>query len=156
MKSFLAIALAMMLTTGCALFSMNQQPCNIYEKFGATPENSLIAAKIEDPCAASRIISMVSKLPVIKFEKLYIDAFNEWADRVRSLIATGITYKSVQDMIILKIAQLNVKAGLTMFILSDGILVFDTQQLIMPKDVELLTSLIDDLKRQVNALGAML
>ena len=59
-------------------------------------------------------------------------------------------------MIIVKIAQLNIKAGLTLFILSDGILVFDTEQVIMEKDIELLTALIDNLKREVNSLGIML
>ena len=131
-------------------------PCTLYEQYEATPENSLIAAKISDPCEANRIITMVAKLPAIEFGKDYIDEFNVWADDLRALLPFSCTYKDIQDDIIFNVARLNIKAGMTLFIISDGILVFDNEQLIFPKDVELLIALIDNLKREVNSLRIML
>ena len=142
---------------GCASLHLNNSaPCDIYAKFGATPENSMIAEKITDPCEASRIISLAAKLPVIQFEKEYVKGFNIWYSYTRSYIAGGVTYKSVQDMILLKIAQLNFKAGMTLFILSDDLLVFNNARIIKPKDVQLMTALLDKLHQDVNSLGALL
>ena len=154
MKKLLGLTIVLLLLVSCATFG-NAPPCTLYEQYGATPENSLIAAKIEDPCAANRIITLVAKLPVIQYEEEYIEQFNLWADETKVVITNGATYKSIQDMIILKIAQLNIKAGLTLFIISDGILVFDTVQVIAPKDIELLIDLIDNLKREVSLLGGI-
>lgn len=154
MKKLLGFIVVSILLVSCATIGVT--PCTLYERYEATPENSLIAAKISDPCAANRIITMAAKLPVIQWETEYIEEFNLWSDHLKDLISNGSTYKSIQDLIILTIAQLNMKAGLTLFILSDGILVFDTEQIIMDKDVELLIALIDNLKREVNSLGIML
>ena len=129
--------------------------CTLYEQFGATPENSLIAAKIEDPCMAERIITQEAKVPVIQYGEEYIEQFNLWSEEVKGYIKGGATYKTIQDLITLKVAQLNLKAGLTLFIISDSIFVFDTVQVIAPKDVELLVALIDELKREVSLLGGM-
>jgi hypothetical protein len=144
-----------LLLVSCATFG-TAPPCTLYEQYGATPENSLIAAKIKDPCAANRIITVVAKMPVIQYEEEYIEQFNLWAEEIKIVIANGATYKSIQDMLLLKVAQLNMKAGLSLFILTEGILVFDTVQVILPKDVELLVDLIDNLKREVSFMGRML
>jgi len=156
MKKIIGFIIVSIFLVSCATMGTAPTTCTLYEQYEATPENSLIAANISDPCAANRIITLIAKLGVVQWEKEYIEEFNKWSDEVKFFIADGITYKAVQDMIIVKIAQLNMKAGLTLFILSDGILVFDTEQVIMEKDVELLTALIDNLKREVNSLGIML
>jgi len=156
MKKLIGFIIVSIFLVACATIGIAPTECTLYEQYGATPENSLIASKISDPCAANRIITLVAKLGVIQWEKEYIEEFNKWSDEAKLFIADGITYKAVQDMIIVKVAQLNMKAGLTLFILSDGILVFDTNQVIMDKDIELLTALIDNLKREVNSLGIML
>jgi len=156
MNKLTGLILASIFLVSCATIGVTPTNCTLYEEYGATPENSLIAAKISDPCAANRIITLIAKLGVIQWEKEYIEEFNKWSDEAKLFVADGITYKAVQDMIIVKIAQLNMKAGLTLFILSDGILVFDTNQVIIDKDVELLIALIDNLKKEVNSLGVML
>jgi len=154
MKKLIGLIIGSMFVVSCA--TMGVVPCTLYERFEATPTNSLIASKISDPCAANRILTLAAKLPVIYFEKEYIDQFNTWADHMKLVIKTGISYKGIQDMIVMEIAKLNLKAGLTLFIISDGILVFDNDQMILPKDVELLTALIDNLKDEVNALRVMI
>ena len=128
---------------------MFNQPCSLYEEFGATPENSLIAQKIKNPCAAQRILGIMAKLPAIQWQKEYTDAFDEWSNRILTAINSWISYKGLQDMVIMEISKLNAKVGMTMMVVSSGILVFDDTSPILPMDIKLIKASLVDLRAQV-------
>ena len=145
--------------TGCAGVQVQpayNTPCTIYEDFGATPENSLIAAKIANPCAAQRLLATAAKLPAVWADKQYIEKFNKWSGVVHNAIANGITYQALQDMVVAEIAKLNKEAGMTLLILGDGLLVFgEIQTPISPVDQKLLLASLNDLRVQVARLSLM-
>ena len=131
-------------------------PCTIYEDFGATPENSIIAKHIANPCTAQRLLATAAKLPAVWADKKYIDKFNQWSGIVHNAIATGLTYQALQDMVVAEIAKLNKEAGMTLLILGDGLLVFgEIQSPISAVDQKLLLASLNDLRVQVARLSLM-
>ena len=148
------IVLAVSGCTGLQVGTTFNQPCTLYETFGATPENSVIASKITNPCAAQRLLATAAKLPAVWGQKEYIDKFNQWSGVVHSTILKGITYAALQDLVVMEIAKFNKEAGLTLLILSDGIMVFgEIQTPIKPMDQKLLLASLNDLWVQVANLS---
>ena len=145
---------------GCAINGNNQvqtvftQPCDIYESVGATPENSLIAAKIKNPCAAQSILATAAKAPLIWHQERYAELFEEWASKIQGVIDAGVTYSDLQDVVLVQIAKLNNEAGMALLMVSDGIFVFDDQaSLIGEIDRKLLSMSIQDLRSQVKKMA---
>lgn len=131
-------------------------PCTIYADFGATPENSIIAKHIANPCVAQRLLATAAKLPAVWADKKYIDKFNQWSGVVHNAIAKGVSYAALQDMVVAEIAKLNKEAGMTLLILGDGLLVFgEVQSPISPVDQKLLLASLNDLRVQVARLSLM-
>jgi hypothetical protein len=153
----LAAVVMVILFMGCAgVQPAYNTPCTIYEDFGATPENSLIAAKIANPCAAQRLLATAAKLPAVWAQKDYIEKFNKWSGIVHNAIAQGITYQALQDMVVMEVAKLNKEAGMTLLILGDGLLVFgEIQTPISPVDQKMLLASLNDLRVQVARLSLM-
>lgn len=154
MKTMAAIcSLAVMLLAGCAGMQVSQ-PCTIYQDFGATPETSLIAAKIANPCAAQRMLATAAKLPAVWLKTKYIDQFNKWAGVIHTLISEGISYHDLQELVVAEVAKFNTEAGLALLIVSDSLFVFEGQvQPIMPIDQKLLLASLNDLRLQVATLS---
>ena len=129
--------------------------CTIYEEYGATPENSIIAKRIKDPCQAKRLIIMAAKLPAIEWEKKYTVEFEKWAAFIEARLEDGITYAELQDIVIIEIAKLNKKVGMALLVVSDAIFVFDDNTKILEIDMAMLKALIQDLRREVKLMEAM-
>ena len=154
---FFAVVTTLIVLAGCTGLQVGttfNQPCTLYETFGATTENSVIASKITNPCAAQRLLATAAKLPAVWGQKEYIDKFNQWSGVVHSTILKGITYAALQDLVVMEIAKFNKEAGLTLLILSDGIMVFgEIQTPIKPMDQKLLLASLNDLWVQVANLS---
>ena len=154
---FFAVMTTLIVLAGCTGLQVGttfNQPCTLYETFGATTENSVIASKITNPCAAQRLLATAAKLPAVWGQKEYIDKFNQWSGVVHSTILKGITYAALQDLVVMEIAKFNKEAGLTLLILSDGIMVFgEIQTPIKPMDQKLLLASLNDLWVQVANLS---
>lgn len=131
------------------------QPCTIYEEIGATPENSLICAKIENPCAAQSILATAAKAPALWKKKEYCELFDEWAGKVQAILESGVTYRDLQDLVLMQIAKLNDKAGLALLVVSDGIFVFSEESPIRPIDRQLILMSLVDLRAQVARLAIL-
>jgi hypothetical protein len=158
MKKTLLIAISVVMLAGCVTGPQVQpvwnMPCTIYTDFGANPENSIIARHVQNPCAAQRLLATAAKLPAIWAQQKYIEQFNKWAGVVHQTIVQGTTYAGLQNLVIAEIAKLNREAGMTLLILSDGLLVFGQEEApIMPMDVKLLLASLNDLRVQVAALS---
>ncbi len=149
------LLLSILLTVSCAGILSDPQNCTIYQEYGATPMNSLIADKIKDPCLARRLITTSAKLPAIQWEKKYTDEFEIWAAKVEAMIQDNISYADLQDIVLLEVSKLNAKAGLVFLIVSDEILVFNEQDLLRDKDVELLLGLIKHLRTEVAKMAVL-
>ena len=132
----------------------NVEECLIYQQYGANPSNSLIAAKIPDPCAAKRILTVAAKLPAIEWEKEYTQEFDKWASNLENLVAGGIKYYELQDLILLEVTKMNKKIGQALFITS-GLFVFTERGWLMDKDTELILGLIQHLREQVAAMEVL-
>ncbi len=128
--------------------------CGIYEEVGATPENSLIAKRIVNPCQAQRILATVAKVGVI-WSEVNIEEFNKWADLVESYVVSGITYYDIQQFVTMEIAKLNLKVGVTLLVFSDLLVKFPDKTLIMEKDQTLLKMSIVDIRQQVQKLALL-
>lgn len=158
MMRAILVLISVMLLAGCVtgpqVGTVWSVPCTIYEDFGATPENSIITRSIANPCAAQKLLATAAKLPAIWAQKDYIDKFNKWAGLVHGYITAGTTYAGLQNLVIAEVAKLNKEAGMTLLILSDGLLVFGQEEApIMPMDVKLLMASLNDLRVQVAALS---
>ena len=153
----LLFALYVVLLVGCAGFGVStvfndKTECTLYEQYGATVDNSLIASKISNPCKATQLLGTLVKLPAVQWEKTYTEAFNSWADKIEAVVKEGISPKMLQDMVILQISMLNKKAGMTIMILADGILVFKEGEAFSPVDQKMLLALIGYLRDQVHLM----
>jgi len=157
MKNIIVITVSLLLIAGCANLGVRpaiDQPCNIYEQVGATPENSVIAARIANPCVVQKGLIVIVQSPIIWASKNYVEQFDAWADKVKMLIETGVSLSDLQTLVLMKVAEFNREAGLTMLILSNNFLVFkdvtdDTGEI----DKTLLLMSINDLIAQVHKLA---
>ena len=128
--------------------------CNVYEKVGATPENSLIAKRIANPCQAQKVIGTLTKVAVV-WSEVNVDDFNAWATKVEEYIAAGFTYYDLQQWLTMEIAKLNLKAGVTLLIVSDLLVQFPDKTPVMEKDQTLMLMSVTDLKQQVAKLALL-
>jgi len=159
MKKMFLIGLGLMFIGGCAGFQLPGTvftvPCTIYEDVGATPENSLICAKIKNPCAVHKLLATAAKVPVIWKQKEYTDMFEEWAAKIQLIVESGVTYVFLQDLIVMEIAKLNQDAGMALLILSEGIFVFTEAEIMLPVDKTLVLMSLTDLRRQVAQMAIL-
>ena len=90
----LVAATGMAFLTGCSttgggvempewMDTIFDRPCDIYEEVGATPENSLIAKLIENPCVAQSLLATAAKAPLVWHQERYAELFEEWRQRFR-------------------------------------------------------------------------
>jgi hypothetical protein len=157
MKRILLILVSAAMLMACTTFgTIPTQPCTIYADHEATPINSLIAEKIEDPCVAVRLITTAAKLPVIEWEQEYIRLFNMWAAKMEWVVQNNVSYAGLQDIILVEVRRLNIKAGMALLIVSDSIFMFDETEHLLDKDVELMLALIKHLRAEVNRMGVLL
>lgn len=137
---------------GCA--TVPTQPCTIYEDAGATPQNSIIAQNISDPCRAQNMLAKAAKIPIIWGKKGYAEKFDIWAENLKFTIEAGITYADLQDLVIMKVAEFNKEAGLALLILSDDIYVFGDYSLPLKEiDRKLVLMSLADLRLEVKQLA---
>lgn len=153
---------AICLFFGCAQNALLDQPDTLYADMGiqtANPEQratySLIASRIKNPMATHRLLASAAKLPVIWGQQFYADQFDHWAAKLERLIRSNLTYKALQDLLIMEISKFNTQAGLALLIIGDGVFIFSDKQLIYPMDQKLLLMSLDDLRAQVAALAAL-
>jgi hypothetical protein len=133
-----------------------EEKCTIYEEFGANPSNSLIAAKIPDPCRAKRLIRIVAKSGVVIWKKEYADKFRYWTDYVKKRIEMKISYADLQDLVTAKVYQLNIEAGLTLMVVGPEILQFHEVGILKDKDAEMMIALINELQNEVERMTILL
>ena len=145
--------LALFGCSGLGIQTTFNQPCSIYEEIGATPENSLIASKIDNPCAAQKLLATAAKLPAVWGEKKYTDLFETWASKLESVVKGGTTYSGLQNMIVMEISKLNRKAGMVLLIISYNVLVFNESISINSMDMKLLLMSLEDLRKQVKQMA---
>ncbi len=149
-----SLAVAFMGCTGLQVGTTFSQPCTIYQDFGATPETSLIAAKIANPCAAQKLLATAAKLPAVWLQGKYIEQFNKWAGVIHNKISSGISYADLQGLVVAEVAKFNTEAGMALLIVSDSLFVFEGVHLpIMPIDQKLLLASLNDLRIQVATLS---
>lgn len=157
MKKLTVLLIACALFIGCTGMQVGTvftQPCTIYEEFGATPENSLIAAKIANPCAAQRMLATAAKLPAVWGQKQYVEQFNKWSGIIHDRITKGISYADLQALVVAEVAKFNAQAGMALLIVSDGLFVFEGEvQPLQPMDQKLLLASLNDLRVQVARLS---
>ena len=163
----LVAATGMALLTGCSTTGGGVEcrsgwiqfltvPCDIYEEVGATPENSLIAKLIENPCVAQSLLATTAKAPLVWHQERYAELFEEWAAKIQAVIDGGLTFSDLQTIVLTEIAKLNREAGMAILMVSDGIFVFDGQQsLIGDVDRRLLSMSLEDLRSQVKRMALM-
>ena len=132
------------------------EQCTIYEDYGANWGNSLIAAKIDDPCRAVRLITMAAKLPVIEWKRRYTLLFDDWATKMEAVVQDNINYADLQNLVLMEVSKLNTKAGMTLLVVSDGIFVFTERGLLKDKDVELMLALIAHLRKEVKKMEVLM
>jgi hypothetical protein len=131
------------------------QDCKIYEDVGATPENSLICKLIKNPCVAQKLLGLPVKVGVV-WKPEYAALFEEWADKIQMIIEVGVTYQTLQDIVLVQVAKLNKGAGMGLLIISDGIFVFGAHpELIGPIDKKLLLMSLEDLRAQVARMAIL-
>lgn len=139
---------------GLQIQNPNSIPCTIYADFGATPENSLIAKKITNPCVAQRLIVTAAKMPVVWAGKDYFDKFGKWTNEVQLMLNSGITYSDLQLQIMKRVSDFNAEAGLALLIVSDSLFVFQGEvAVISPIDKRLLLASLNDVRVQVANMG---
>ena len=126
--------------------------CTIYQDIGATPENSLIAQRIPNPCQAQDLIGTAAKLGVV-WGAYEVEEFDKWATLLENYLNTGVTYNDLMLYVQLEVAKLNTKLGATFIIISDLIVQFPDKELIREKDKTLALMSIADLKEQVRKLA---
>jgi hypothetical protein len=157
MKHSLLALLLILSLAGCSGLQVqnpNSIPCTIYQDFGATPENSLIAKKIANPCAAQRVLVTAAKLPAVWAGPDYFSKFGSWANQVQMMISSGITYETLQLQIIKRVAEYNAEVGMALLIASDSLLVFQGEvALVNDMDKRLLLASLNDLRVQVANMG---
>ena len=152
-----AVFAAILMLAGCSgmqIGTPSSVPCTIYTDFGATPENSLIAAKIQNPCTAQRVLVTAAKLPAVWAKEDYFVKFGKWADRIQMMINSGITYSNLQLQVVKAVAEYNAEAGMALLIVSDGLLVFEGElSLLKDMDKRLLLASLNDVRVQVANMG---
>jgi len=158
MKVFFVMMIFALLAYGCyttgTVPTVFNQPCSIYEDVGATPDNSLIAKLIKNPCTAQKILATAVKIPYIWKQQEYVVMFMKWADKIQDIIKGGVTYDQLQAMVIVQVSKLNKDAGLSLLILSDSIFVFGNEASpIQEMDKKLLLMSLTDLKNKVNQMA---
>jgi len=159
MKLFLAMVLLIFMAFGCASNGtappvIFNQPCDIYESIGATPENSVIAKLIKNPCTAQKILATAARIPYIWSQQQYVDLFMKWEGKIQEIIEGGVTYDQLQAMVIMQISKLNKDAGLALLVVSDGIFVFGNEDSpIKEMDKKLLLMSLADLKQKVEQMA---
>ena len=127
-------------------------PCTIYEEVGATPENSLIAKRISNPCQAQRLLVTAAKLGVV-WDAYSVEQFDKWVGKLQGYVGPTTTYYDLQQFVMLKVAEFNKKLGGTFLIVSDLILIFPDKEIMFGKDLTLAKMSIEDLKAQVAKLA---
>jgi len=156
MKNLFIIFALLFVVTGCTQFTTGVTPvqCTIYKDFGATPENSIIASKISNPCLASDLIVVAAKMPVI-WEKKYGEEFDKWATKMEVILNNGVTFTKLRDIVTIEIAKLNKEIGLTFLAISPIINQFDETGMLLPIDIEMCLALIKKLRREVAQMAAL-
>lgn len=156
MKYLFIVFTLLFVVTGCTQFTTGVTPvqCTIYEDFGATPENSIIASKISNPCLASDLIVVAAKMPVI-WEKKYGEEFDKWATKMEAILNNGVTFTKLRDIVTIEIARLNKEIGLTFLAISPIINQFDETGMLLPVDTEMCLALIKKLRREVAQMAAL-
>jgi hypothetical protein len=155
-KLALALVLAVAISgcSGLNVTGVPSVPCTIYQDFGATPENSLIAAKIADPCQAQRLLVTAARVPIIWAKADYYQKFGAWADRIQMMINSGISYSDLQIQVVKAVAEYNAEAGMALLIVSDSLFVFNGELLVLKDmDKRLLLASLNDVRVKVANMG---
>ena len=149
--------LPLVLLLGCAGEQIVVTPvnCNIYEVYGATPENSMIAAKISNPCLVADAIVIAAKIPAIHWKEKYADEFDVWANKIEAVLKDGISLSELRDIVVVEVSKLNEEAGLTILAISPIMNQFWEVGPMKSKDTEMLLGLVQRLRAEVAQMVIM-
>jgi len=154
MQRLTVLAVIMALLGGCAGLQLQSAPCTVYEAVGATPENSIIASKIHNPCQAQRLLVTAVEMPIIWSQQKYIESFDKWVGILKSTIEAGVSLSDLQGIILTKVAAYNAEMGMALLIVSNNLLVFDSSYEIMgPYDKILVLMSLDNLSFKVHRMA---
>ena len=146
--------LSLVLLVGCAGIKFNfggtAEPCTICEEMEIKyPENtSLICERIPNPCQAQDVIVAFAKAGVI-WEAWKVDDFKSWTQTTRVFVATGTSYKALNDYVTAAVAKYNKKMGGTYLLISELLLDFQDTSLIDKADTEMLLLALDTLDSEI-------
>ena len=155
MKRWLVLvlcAISLMACAGDMGWMKSNVPCTVYAEIGATPENSLIAKRIPDPCQAQKLLVTAAKLGVV-WDAYSVGQFDLWVGKLDTFIDTNPTYYDLQQYVMLAVAKFNKELGGTFLILSDLILIFPDKTVMFEKDHMLSKMSVADLKAEVKKLA---
>ena len=158
MKNYLFIIFALLfVATGCTQFTTGVTPvqCTIYQDFGATPQNSIIAGTISNPCLASDLVVVAAKVGVVYYEKKYTDAFDKWATKIETVLNNGVTASELRDIVMLEVLKLNKEIGLTFLAISPIINQFNEPTMLLPVDIQMLLALVKRLRAEVAQMAVL-
>jgi hypothetical protein len=129
--------------------------CTIYQEFEATPENSIIAETIPDPCLTKNLITVAAKLPIVEFGTEYATAFDAWASKLEIVVENGVSMARLRDIILIEVVKLNTKIGFTLLAISPIISSFTDTAPMLETDASMLLSLIKHLRTEVAMMAAL-
>ena len=153
-KRITVLCLVLIFATSCTglkfKFGETAEPCTICDEMAIEyPENnSLICARIPDPCQAQDVLVTFAKAGVI-WEAYQVEEFMLWSQRVRQTITIVTSYKGVYDLIIIETSKFNKKMAGTFLLVSEMIIDFQDSTFIDPADQHMLLLALDDLDAQV-------
>ena len=157
MKNFFIIFALLFVVTGCTQFNtgVTLVQCTIYQDFGATPQNSIIAAKISNPCLAADLIVVAAKVGVIYWEAKYAYAFDQWATKIEVVLNNGVTATELRDIVMMEVLKLNKEIGLTFLAISPIINQFTETTMLFPVDTQMLLALVKRLRVEVAQMAIL-
>jgi hypothetical protein len=153
-RNSILLSLFLTVTIACAGINLKwgetAEPCTICDEMAIEypNNNSLICARIPNPCQAQDVLVTFAKAGVI-WEAYQVEEFMLWSQRVRLSITTGTSYKGVYDLIIIEVSKFNKKMAGTFLLVSEMIIDFQDVNLIDKADQHMLLLALDDLEAQV-------
>ena len=148
------LSIIFMFTISCAGIKLKwgetAEPCTICDEMAIEypDNNSLICARIPDPCKAQDVLVTFAKAGVI-WEAYQVEEFMLWSQKVRATITIGTSYRGVYDLIIIEVSKFNKKMAGTFLLVSEMIIDFQDSTFIDAADQHMLLLALDDLEAQV-------
>ena len=127
-------------------------PCTVCQDMAEKyPDNqSLICARIPNPCKAQDILVAFSKAGVV-WEAWKVDEFKKWTAATRDVISRGMSYKALHDYVMAYVLRFNKKFGGTYILMTEMIIDFQDNTMIDPADKDMLLMALDGLDKEIES-----